>query len=144
MPTLYQLQNLEWGDMVQIPDGGVYSLAADGLIVLSYGAPYRVDTIPVIEKGDCVARAFERLNLELPIERPTHSELDDILKSYERIVPPGTCADFAHTHKAGNYFVSTYNADAGGGHAFALIDGVAFNLTFGLLSRGIRAAYRIQ
>lgn len=149
MPTLFQLPpNIQWGDMFQTSDGGVFSVDGSGFLKLSYGPPYRVDTKSTYSGNDdgqensCVRVAFNYLGLELPIELPSHSEVDEILSKYKRIVPNGTVADFIRDYKVGKFFVSAYSD--GPGHAFAVLDGEARNITFNALRFGIRVAYCIQ
>jgi hypothetical protein len=147
MPKLIQLPSLAWGDLLQTPDGGVFSVDGNGFLKLSYGPPYRVDTSSTYSGNDdgkaasCVPLAFQHLGLEPPAESLTYSQLDERLSKFERIVPSGTAADFMRDHQSGKFFVSVYNDDSG--HAFALLDGEARNLTFKTLHRGVRVAYRI-
>ena len=148
MPKLIQLLNLKWGDMIQTPDGGVFSVDSNGFLQLVYGPPYRVSKDSNWagnedgKENSCVPIAFKYLGLELPMDSPTHLQLDDILSRYEKIAPSGTVADFIRDHKEGRYFVSAYSDDVG--HAFAVLEGVAHNLTYQSLSRGVRVAYRIR
>jgi hypothetical protein len=118
MPNLYQLPSAAWGDMFQTPDGGVFSVDSNGFFRLSYGPPYRVTTSTWTGNDDgqensCVPIACKHLGLEPPTEMLSHSQLDERLSKYERIVPSGTVADFIRDHKVGSYFVSAYNDDVG-------------------------------
>jgi hypothetical protein len=148
MPTLYQLPpNIRWGDLLMTEDGGVFSVDASGFLKLSYGPPYRVDTNSTYSGNDdgkedsCVPIALRHLGLEPPAESLSNSQLDKRLSKFERIVPLGTAADFIRDHQSGRFLISVYYNDSG--HAFALLDGEARNLTFESLHRGVRVAYRI-
>jgi hypothetical protein len=134
--------------MLLLPGGAVFSIDADGYFVLSYGKPVQVNTNTPPNLNDdgspdkCVQIAMAHLGLPVPTDQVSHERLAELLKGLEPIEWESTVADFINVHRSGSYFVSSYNGL--GTHAFALVDGTAFNITYQTLSRHIRRAWRIQ
>jgi hypothetical protein len=136
MPTLHTLNGAawQWGDMLLLPGGAVFSINADGYFVLSYGKPVKTDTaVPPNLNSDgspnrCVQIAMAHLNLAVPTEQVTHEGLDELLKEFESIEWDSTVGDFINAHRTGSYFVSSYDG-GNGAHAWALREGTAHNIT---------------
>jgi hypothetical protein len=151
MPTLHTLDGSAWGwgDMLLFPGGTIFSIDADGYMTLAYGKPVKVSTNGIFTGNDdgssnqCVQIAMAHLGLPVPTEQVTHAGLAELLKVFEVIEWDFTVGDFIDAHRTGSYFVSSY--DGGNGtHAWALIDGTAFNITFQTLARHIRRCWRVH
>jgi hypothetical protein len=150
MPKLHTINGSvwEWGDMILLPGGAIFSIDADGYFVLSFGKPVKVNrNIPPNLNDDgstnkCVQIAMAHLGLPVPTDQVSHERLNELLKGLEPIEWESTVADFINTHGTGSYFISSYNGH--GTHAFALVDGTAFNITCQTLSRHIRRAWRLR
>jgi len=151
MPTLHTITGAgKWGDLILLADiGRIYSLDGVGRLQLEFGHPMTYDTSTSFanddgKKNTCVDIAFQHLGLSIePIKKfrqaadnpdtvSTPQELiDGLLSRFEKVSFKGTVGEFIQQHPTGNYYVSFFkDYSETGGHAFALLDGTAFNLKY--------------
>jgi hypothetical protein len=155
----------EWGDLIHVADiGRIYTIDAVGRLRLAFGSPKTFDTNVPADRNDdgsknrCVATAFEYLGLSTvkldeyrknapdPDSACTPQKLiNDLLSAYEKLSWTGMVGDFIKQHPTGNYYVSYYNDyTETRGHAFALVQGMAHNITYKSMVCEVDHAWRID
>ena len=152
MPNLKIVHDIgKWGDMILLADiGRIYSIDALGRLGLAFGSPITYDKSGPGGLNDdgtknrCVDIAFQHLGLDTePIKKfresvenpdtaPTSQELVNILLStFEKLNWKGMVGDFIKQHPTGKYYVSCFgDYTETTSHAFALVEGTAFNINF--------------
>jgi hypothetical protein len=138
--------------MFMFPNGAVFSVDADGYVMLSFGKPLKVDTARPAGLNDdgnpstCLPLALAQLRLDqfraFAGERLTHERLDELMAGFERVDWENTVGEFINAHRTGNFLVVSY--DGHGTHAWALVDGAAHNITTRTLGKHVRRVWKIN
>ena len=163
MPNLKTIDIGEWGDMVLVrPLGRIYTLDGFGKLKLCFGSPVEFDTSEPSGLNDdgnsntCCQIAFGHLGLdnkvlkkfrqENPDKGPPRELLHELLvkAGAKKIQFKGTVGKFLQDNPTGKFFVSCYS-DYGENfsHAFAVINGNAFNITFQTPDKQIKSVWKI-
>ena len=83
--------------------------------------------------------------LDCSEEGTSQKQADELLSKFEKLSWQGFVGDFIKQHPTGSYYISCYlDYREVDGHAFALIDGDAFNISYENFWKEVRAVWRIR
>lgn len=130
MPNLYRVPSFRWGDcLLDSETGKIFSIQKTGTMVIVVGGGDGRDPAYLEGNNDdgkpdsCVPIALDHLKI------PDFGSLEKL----EKLEFTGEVVDFLRAHPTGKFFVIVERPKGEPAHAFALVDGTAYNLKFGAL-----------